>query len=88
MPAERRIATLLTFARRLEAQDDALDVLYVLTAEMISQLKGKKNRERLQTIKDLAGRDLLAHPRFQYPHPCYIPYTSVIGFHRSPLPSI
>lgn len=55
MPDERRIATLLAFARRLEAtaQDDVLDVLYALTAEMIAQSKGKGNKERLRTIKDL-----------------------------------
>lgn len=62
MTAERRIATLLAFARRLEAQaqDDVLDVLYALTAEMIAQSKGKGKRERLRTIKDLdASPDVL-----------------------------
>lgn len=55
MPEERRIATLVAFVGRLEAlaQDDALDVLYALTAEMIAQSKGKGKKERLRTIKDL-----------------------------------
>ncbi|WP_047866607.1 Tn3 family transposase [Rubrobacter aplysinae] len=67
MPYERRVATLLAFARRLEAtaQDDALDVLYALTAEMISQSKGKKNKERLRTIKDLDAAALTLKEAFE-----------------------
>ncbi len=67
MPEERRIATLLAFARRLEAtaQDDVLDVLYALTAEMISQSKSKGNKERLRTIKDLDAAALTLKEAFE-----------------------
>lgn len=67
MTAERRIATLLAFARRLEAQaqDDVLDVLYALTAEMIAQSKGKGKRKRLQTIKDLDAAALTLKETFE-----------------------
>lgn len=55
MPEERRTATLLAFARRLEAlaQDDALDVLFTLVSEMVTVSKGARKKERFRTIKDL-----------------------------------
>lgn len=55
MPERRRVATLVAFARRLEAlaQDDALDVLFALVSEMVSTSKGVRRRERFRTIKDL-----------------------------------
>lgn len=67
MPEERRIATLLAFARKLEAQtqDDALDVLYALTAEMIAQSRGRGKKERLRTIKDLDAAALTLKEAFE-----------------------
>ncbi|MDP9476869.1 MAG: Tn3 family transposase [Actinomycetota bacterium] len=55
MPEERRVATLVAFARRLEAlaQDDALDVLFALVSEMVARSKGARKRERFRTLKDL-----------------------------------
>jgi TnpA family transposase len=55
MPEERRTATLLAFARRLEAlaQDDALDVLFALVSEIVAMSKGAQKKERFRTIKDL-----------------------------------
>lgn len=55
MPKHRRVATLLAFARKLEAvaQDDALDLFDALVDELVSKAKGKDNRERMRTIKDL-----------------------------------
>ena len=55
MPEERRIATLLAFARKLEAtaQDDALDLFDRLVGDLVSQSQGAERRERMRTIKDL-----------------------------------
>ena len=55
MPEQRRIATLLAFARKLEAtaQDDALDLFDRLVSDLVSQSQGVERRERMRTIKDL-----------------------------------
>jgi hypothetical protein len=55
MPENRRIATLIAFARRIEAlaQDDALDVLFALVSGMVAMSKGVQKKERLRSIKDL-----------------------------------
>ena len=55
MPEERRTATLLAFARGLEAraQDDALDLFEALLAGMVSASKGFDRKERLRSLKDL-----------------------------------
>ena len=55
MPEERRIATLVAFARKLEAtaQDDALDLFDRLVSDLVSQSQGAERRERMRTIKDL-----------------------------------
>lgn len=55
MPEERRTATLLAFAGRLEAvaQDAALDLLDALLAGMVSASKGLDRKERFRTLKDL-----------------------------------
>ena len=55
MPEERRVATLVAFALRLEAvaQDDALDVLFALVSEMVAVARGARKRERFRTIRDL-----------------------------------
>ena len=52
---ERPFATLLAFARVFEAtaMDDALDVLDLLTTELLNDSKVKGQKERLRTIKDL-----------------------------------
>ena len=49
------MATLVAFARRLEAlaQDDSLDVLFALVSEMVTQSKATRKKERFRTIKDL-----------------------------------
>ncbi len=55
MPEERRIATLLTFARAFEvrAMDDALDLLDLLITELLRNAKNSGQKERLRTIHDL-----------------------------------
>jgi TnpA family transposase len=62
MPADRRIATLLAFARQGEitALDDALDLLDMLITEICTQAKRAGQRKRLRTLRDLdaAARQL------------------------------
>jgi TnpA family transposase len=55
MPEERRLATLVASARKLEAtaQDDALDLLDRLVGDLVSRSRGAERRERMRTIKDL-----------------------------------
>jgi len=55
MPAERRIATLLAFARVTEAtaQDDALDLLEQLTRSAFTRAEQREQRQRLRTLRDL-----------------------------------
>ncbi len=55
MPEQRRLATLVAFAHRLEAvaQDDALDVLFALVSEMVAVSRGARKKERFRTLKDL-----------------------------------
>lgn len=62
MPEQRRIATLLSFARKLEARaaDDALDLFGRLVGDLVSQSQGTARRERMRTIKDLDAAALTA----------------------------
>jgi hypothetical protein len=55
MPEERRVATLLAFARILEvtAQDDALDLFDLLIQTMFARTVRASQRERLRTLRDL-----------------------------------
>ena len=55
MPPDRRVATLLAFARVFEATalDDALDVLDALITELSLQARRTGRQERLRTIHDL-----------------------------------
>ncbi len=55
MQTERRIATLLAFARVYEtvAQDDAVDLLNQLISESLRKAGNKGEAERLRTISDL-----------------------------------
>jgi TnpA family transposase len=55
MPDDRRIATLLAFARAFEAtaQDDALDLLDLLITEVVNQARHLGQEERLRTLRDL-----------------------------------
>lgn len=55
MPEERRIATLLAFARVFEAtaQDDALDLLDLLISDLRAQAQRTGQQERLRTLRDL-----------------------------------
>ena len=55
MPDDRRIATLLAFARAFEAtaQDDALDLLDLLITDIVAQAQHLGQQERLRTIRDL-----------------------------------
>jgi len=55
MPGERRVATLLAFARRLEAvaQGVVLGDLFALVSELVAMSKGARRKERFRTIKDL-----------------------------------
>ncbi len=60
MPPDRRIATLLAFVYSLEAiaQDDALDLLHLLTKDLLNRSDRKGQRERMRTLKDLDGAAL------------------------------
>ena len=64
MPEERRIATLLAFAKSFEviALDDALDVFDLLMSDILRDAKRLGDRARLRTLKDLdaAALDLRA----------------------------
>jgi TnpA family transposase len=55
MPTPRRIATLLAFTHDIEAiaQDDALEVLELLTKDLLSRSAREGKKERLRTLKDL-----------------------------------
>ena len=55
MPEDRKIATLVAFARRLEAvaQDDALDLFEALLSGMVQASRGLDRKERFRTLKDL-----------------------------------
>lgn len=55
MPSDRRIATLVAFAHVFEAtaQDDALDVLDQLIAQLLARVERLGDRQRLRTLRDL-----------------------------------
>jgi hypothetical protein len=55
MPAARRVATLLAFARVYEAraQDDALDVLDLLLGGLLGRVERQGARARLRSLRDL-----------------------------------
>ena len=63
MPRERRLATLLAFARAFEltAADEALDVLDLLLTGLLKQAQQEQNLERVRTLPDLdSAADKLA----------------------------
>jgi len=55
MSDDRRLATLLAFARRLEtaANDDAIDVLDALIGTLLARVERLGQRERLRTLASL-----------------------------------
>jgi TnpA family transposase len=55
MPADRRVATLLAFARTFEltAMDDALDLLDLVITDLIKQATTLGQHQRLRTLRDL-----------------------------------
>jgi len=55
MPSERRVATLLAFAQAVEqtAQDDALDLLDLLLADLLRSAARSERQARLRTLRDL-----------------------------------
>ena len=55
MPRDRRVATLLAFARTFEATalDDALDLLDLIVTDLLAQAKLTGEKERLRTLHDL-----------------------------------
>jgi len=55
MPPERRVATLLAFARvyEIRAQDDALDVLDQVIAQLFARVEREGDRGRLRALHDL-----------------------------------
>ena len=55
MPRDRRVATLLAFARAFEATalDDALDLLDLIITDLLAQAKLAGEKERLRTLRDL-----------------------------------
>jgi hypothetical protein len=55
MPSDRRVATLLAFARAFEvtALDDALDLLDLIITDLLTQAKLAGEKERLRTLGDL-----------------------------------
>src|SRR5882724_10336364 len=63
MPDERRIATLLAFAKTFEiiALDDALDVFDFLMADVLRDAKHAREKARLRTLRDLDAAALALH---------------------------
>ncbi len=61
MPFERKMATLLAFAKEIEAitQDETLDVLEGLVKELLAKSAREGRKERLRTLKDLDKAALL-----------------------------
>jgi TnpA family transposase len=61
MPFERKMATLLAFAKEIEAtaQDEILDVLEGLVKELLAKSARDGKKERLRTLKDLDKAALL-----------------------------
>lgn len=59
---QRRDATLLAFARKLEAtaQDDALDLFYRLVGDLVSQSHGEDKKKRFKTLKNFDAAALTA----------------------------
>ena len=55
MPAARRAATLVAFARVFEAtaQDDALDVLDLMIGTLLARVENEGDQARLRTLRDL-----------------------------------
>ena len=55
MAPERRVATLLAFARVFEiiAMDDAIDLLDFLISQLIHEARNEGERQRLRTLRDL-----------------------------------
>jgi hypothetical protein len=55
MSSDRRVATLLAFARAFEATalDDALDLLDLIITDLLAQAKRAGEKERLRTLGDL-----------------------------------
>ena len=55
MPPDRRVATLLAFARAFEATalDDALDLLDLIITDLLAQARLTGEKERLRTLHDL-----------------------------------
>ena len=55
MPPDRRVATLLAFARAFEATalDDALDLLDLIITDLLAQARLAGEKERLRTLRDL-----------------------------------
>jgi len=55
MPPERRLATLLAFARAFEfiAMDDALDLLDLLLTDLVREAQTEGQKERIRTLRDL-----------------------------------
>ncbi len=55
MPRDRRVATLLAFARAFEvtALDDALDLLDLIITDLLAQARLAGEKERLRTLGDL-----------------------------------
>ena len=55
MAPERRVATLLAFARTFEiiAMDDALDLLDFLISKLVQEARHEGERQRLRTLRDL-----------------------------------
>jgi len=55
MPAARRTATLVAFARVFEgtAQDDALDVLDLMIGTLLARVENEGDQARLRTLRDL-----------------------------------
>jgi len=61
MPPDRRLATLLAFARVYEgiAQDDALDALDQLIATLLARVEHAGDQARLRTLRDLDAAALV-----------------------------
>jgi len=89
MTPERRVATLLAFARVYEAraQDDALDILDSMIAALLARVEREGDRARLRALRDLDVAALIlrdACPALTCPMRCWRSRRTLASPTRSP----
>ena len=92
MAPERRVATLLAFARAFEiiAMDDAIDLLDFLISQLIHEARNEGEKQRLRTLRDLdaAALPLRFAPRPMPAFPVSVCLKPVLRLKRWPGPQM